>query len=57
MAYSVTAYSGTKSASLGSACEEVDSYLTGSALTGTIHGIGIIPIGDGKYFQPWIIHQ
>jgi len=57
MAWTVETFTGTIGITLGSAASDIGTYLAGTTKTGTVHGVGIITRGDGKYFQGWAVTE
>lgn len=56
--YTLNFFTGSKHATVGSACEDIQGALsTVSATTGTIHLIGINHIGDGKYHEAYVLYD
>lgn len=55
--YAITSYTGTIRSSVGSAAQDIEAHIESVAQTGTINATGIVTIGDGKYFQGWVLHQ
>jgi hypothetical protein len=55
--YTVEDWAGTKAASVGAAVAELEVKLETIANTKTIRLIGIAVLGQGKFFQPYLIYD